>query len=210
MGRSIQAIITAYAQEIHPSFKKVYYLLVALVTFNISCLWTFQLFPISELTHLQKSTQRQLWCYLGNLDLLRKADRWPSLHSSWKPPFLPFLFLLITQERIPIAGIRAMATGDEQEPGDCNCVFVRTYQAWTRTHALSHSTTGSHIPRFYIWKLHLLPPHVGLVSNACYYKLQLRQHREQTRHEVLVSVFFLMVIYFVCVCLGKKMKWGHK
>lgn len=126
----------------------------------------------------------------------------PSCHSCFH----------LTHGRVPSAGIRAMATGDGQKPGDCNCDSVRTNQAWTRACALRHSTTRSHISTFYIWKLHLLPPHAGLVSNACYYKLQLRQQGEQTRHEDLVFVMFLlMFIYCVCARVGgERMKWRLK
>lgn len=131
--------------------------------------------------------------------LKRQADRHHSMVH--EIPFLSFFLLLVTQGRVLSAGIGAMATGDEQKPGDC--IFTGTNQAWTRTCALL-STTRSHVSRFYIWKLPLLPAsHAGIVSSACYYKLQLRQHRQQTHHEVLVFVVFLvMLVYFVCVCLG--------
>lgn len=89
-------------------------------------LWTSQLFPISELTHTEINTETAMVLF-GEPGPL--ADRQTSLHGSRKIPFLSFFLLLVTQGRVPSAGIGAMATGDEQKPGDCNCAFTRTNRA---------------------------------------------------------------------------------
>lgn len=99
--------------------------------------------------------------------------------------------VLVSEPR-PLEMNRNQETGNVSQPG-------RT----RHEHMLS-----AMVPPETIWKLSLIATPTGLLSNACYSLLQLRQHRTSSPRGFSICSVFLRIYYLLCVCMSGGGEWS--